>query len=201
MTALRLQTKFLLSMLAVSAGLTCTTLLVVRQSVRAQIRQEIARDLRNSVVTFQNFQRQRELTLTRSAQLLADLPNIRALMTTRDAPTIQDASRDVWQLAGSDLFLLADPSGKVMALHGVPPAFTPRMAQDGLAVALEGDRPSHWWYGGGHLYEVFLQPIYFGRAADNRLLATWLWGMRSTIGLRGMSARWLPARWRLRREI
>jgi signal transduction histidine kinase len=170
MTALRLQTKFLLSMLAVSAGLTCTTLLVVRQSVRAQIRQEIARDLRNSVVTFQNFQRQRELTLTRSAQLLADLPNIRALMTTRDAPTIQDASRDVWQLAGSDLFLLADPSGKVMALHGVPPAFTARMAQDGLAVALEGDRPSHWWYGGGHLYEVFLQPIYFGRAADNRLL-------------------------------
>jgi signal transduction histidine kinase len=170
MTALRLQTKFLLSMLAVSAGLTCTTLLVVRQSVRAQIRQEIARDLRNSVVTFQNFQRQRELTLTRSAQLLADLPNIRALMTTRDAPTIQDASRDVWQLAGSDLFLLADPSGKVMALHGVPPAFTTRMAQDGLAVALEGDRPSHWWYGGGHLYEVFLQPIYFGRAADNRLL-------------------------------
>jgi len=108
MSGLRLQTKFLLSMLAVSAGLTCTTLLVVRQSVRAQVRQEIARDLRNSVVTFQNFQRQRELTLTRSAQLFADLPNVRALMTTSDAPTIQDASRDVWQLAGSDLFLLAD---------------------------------------------------------------------------------------------
>jgi len=157
-------------MLAVSAGLTCTTLLVVRQSVRAQVRQEIARDLRNSVVTFQNFQRQRELTLTRSAQLLADLPNIRALMTTSDAPTIQDASRDVWQLAGSDLFLLADPSGKVMALHGVPPAFTPRMAQEGLQHALEGDRPNYWWYGGGHLYEVFLQPIYFGRVADNRRL-------------------------------
>jgi len=170
MSGLRLQTKFLLSMLAVSAGLTCTTLLVVRQSVRAQVRQEIARDLRNSVVTFQNFQRQRELTLTRSAQLLADLPNVRALMTTSDAPTIQDASRDVWQLAGSDLFLLADSSGKVMALHGVPPAFTPHMAQEGLQQALDGDRASYWWYGGGHLYEVFLQPIYFGRAADNRRL-------------------------------
>jgi len=170
MSGLRLQTKFLLSMLAVSAGLTCTTLLVVRQSVRAQVRQEIARDLRNSVVTFQNFQRQRELTLTRSAQLLADLPNIRALMTTSDAPTIQDASRSVWQLAGSDLFLLADPSGKVMALHGVPPDLTPHMAQEWLQRALEGDRPSYWWYGGGHLYEVFLQPIYFGRAAENRRL-------------------------------
>lgn len=166
----RLQTKFLLSMLAVSAGLTCTTLLVVRQSVREQIRQEIARDLQNSVVTFQNFQQQRELTLTRSAQLLADLPNVRALMTTRDAPTIQDASRDVWQLAGSDLFLLADPSGKVMALHGVPPAFTPRIAQEALPRTLQGDQASHWWYGAGHLYEVFLQPIYFGRPADNGLL-------------------------------
>ena len=28
----------------------------------------------------------------------------------------------------------------------------------------------HWWYGGQHLYEVILKPIYFGPAAENRLL-------------------------------
>jgi signal transduction histidine kinase len=170
MAGLRLQTKFLLSMLLVSAGLTFTTLLVVRQTVRGQIRQGIERDLRNSVVTFQDFQRQREATLTHTAQLIADLPDVRALMTTRDAPTIQDASRGVWQLAGSDLFLLGDPSGRVMALHGVPPEFTNKVAEDALAVALSAEPTNHWWYGGGHLYEVFLQPIYFGRAADHGLL-------------------------------
>jgi len=170
MGGLRLQTKFMLSMLLVSAGLTFTTLLVVRQTMRGQVRQGIERDLRNSVITFQNFQRSREETLTRTAQLIADLPDVRALMTTRDAPTIQDASRGVWQLSGSDLFLLSDPSGRVMALDGVPPEFTSQLAQSALGEALHGQQPNHWWYGGGHLYQVFLQPIYFGRADDHGLL-------------------------------
>jgi signal transduction histidine kinase len=170
MGGLRLQTKFLLSMLLVSAGLTFTTLLVVRQTVRDQIRQEIERDLLNSVATFRHFQQQREDGLTHNAQLIADLPDVRALMTTRDAPTIQDASQGVWQLSGSDLFLLSDPSGRVMALHGVSPEFTSHVAQDALKQALQTEQPNHWWYGGGHLYQVFLQPIYFGRAADHGLL-------------------------------
>jgi len=170
MTGLRLQTKFLLSMLLVSASLTFTTLLVVRLTVREQIRREIERDLRNSVVTFRDFQRQREETLTHAAELVADLPDVRALMTTRDVPTIQDASRGVWQLSGSDLFLLADASGKAMALHGVPAEFTNHVAQEALEATLRAEQPNHWWYGGGHLYQVFLQPIYFGRADDHGLL-------------------------------
>ena len=108
MGGLRLQTKFLLSMVLVSAALTFTTLYVVRRTVQQQVRLEIFRDLENSVSAFQNFQKQREITLERSAALLADLPNVRALMTTHDAATIQDASQDLWKLAGSDLLLLAD---------------------------------------------------------------------------------------------
>jgi len=65
--------------------------------------------------------KQREVTLERSAALLADLPIVRSLMTTHHAATIQDASHDLWNLAGSDLLLLADPSGKVMALQASPP--------------------------------------------------------------------------------
>ena len=74
MLKLRMRTKFLLSMLLISAGLTCTSLLLVRHSVQKQIRLEIFADLRNSVSTFQNFQHEREITLTHSAELLADLP-------------------------------------------------------------------------------------------------------------------------------
>ena len=78
MNGIRLRTKFLLSMVAVSATLTITTLLVVRYTVRQQVRVEIQRDLQNSVSAFHNFQTQREETLERSAALLADLPNVRA---------------------------------------------------------------------------------------------------------------------------
>src|SRR5438270_13270304 len=123
MLKLRMRTKFLLSMLLISAGLTCTSFLLVRHSVTKQVKKGIFSDLHNSVSTYQNFQRERELTLTHSAELLADLPILRALMTTQDEATIQDASNDVWRLAGSDLFVLADRNGHVVALHTTSPGF------------------------------------------------------------------------------
>jgi signal transduction histidine kinase len=170
MLKLRMRTKFLLSMLLISAGLTCTSLLVVRHSVQKQVRREIFADLRNSVSTFQSFQRERELTLTHSAELLADLPNLRALMTTQHEATIQDASSGLWRLAGSDLFLLADRSGRVVALHTASPGLTRDMAQQSLASTLKDESARQWWSGGQHLYEVFLRPIYFGPAEENRVL-------------------------------
>ena len=170
MGGLRLRTKFLLSMVAVSAALTLTTLLVVRRTVQQQVRAEIQRDLQNSVTTFRNFQKQREMTLERSAALLADLPNIRALMTTHDAATIQDASRDLWKLAGSDLLLLSDPAGKVMALQAAPSEITTAEAGEFLPAIVKQEETRHWWYVQGHLYEVFLQDIYFGPASQRNVL-------------------------------
>jgi len=166
MGSLRLRTKFLLSGVLVSAALTFATLYAVRRTVQRQVRLEIQRDLQNSVSAFRNFQGQREIMLERSAALLADLPNVRALMTTHDSATIQDASRGLWQLAGSDLLLLADSSGKVMALQATPPEITLREAQQFVPLEIAGER--HWWYVQGHLYEVFLQDIYFGQKTENR---------------------------------
>jgi signal transduction histidine kinase len=167
---LRMRTKFLLSMLVISAGLTWTSLWLVRHSVQEQVRKSIFADLHNSVGTFQNFQKERELTLTHSAELLADLPNLRALMTTSHEATIQDASTDLWRLAGSDLFLLADREGRVAALHTTSPGFSREMAQRALGSPLNSETSGQWWFGAQHLYQVFLKPIYFGPAAENRLL-------------------------------
>src|SRR5215471_14469682 len=133
---LRLRTKFLLSMILISSALTCTSLLLVRRTVQTQVRSEIVTGLRNSAEAFQNFQRQREATLARSADLLADLPNLRALMTTQHEATIQDASTDSWRLAGSDLFVLANHAGKVVALHTSTSGFTRELAQESLAKTL-----------------------------------------------------------------
>jgi signal transduction histidine kinase len=180
MGRIRLRTKFLLSMVVVSAALTFTTLLVVRHTVQQQVRLGIQRDLQNSVSAFHNFQKQREVTLERSAALLADLPNVRALMTTHDAATIQDAARDLWQLGGSDLLLLADSSGKVMALQAAPQEITVRQGQDFFPTVFPNDvlreETRHWWYVEGHLYEVFLQDIYFGPASGHHVLGYLLLG-------------------------
>jgi signal transduction histidine kinase len=176
MGGIRLRTKFLLSMVVVSAALTFTTLLVVRRTVQQEVRLGIQRDLQNSVSAFHNFQKQREVTLERSAALLADLPNVRALMTTHDPATIQDASRDLWQLAGSDLLLLADSSGKVMALQATPQEITVREGQDFFPLVVSREETRHWWYVEGHLYEVFLQDIYFGPASGHQILGYLLLG-------------------------
>jgi signal transduction histidine kinase len=155
-------------MVLISAGLTSLSLLLVRQSVQSQARQDIVAGLQNSVSTFLSFHREEQTTLSHSADLLADLPDLRALMTTNHEATIQDGSAPIWRLADSDLFVLADTAGKVVALHTNARGFTRDMAQSSLNSSLE--RQDRWWFGAGHLYAVFLEPIYFGPASANRLL-------------------------------
>ncbi len=170
MNGIRLRTKFLLSMVAVSATLTFATLLAVEHAVQRQARVGIERDLQNSVSAFRNFQTQREWTLERSVALLADLPTVRAMMTTRDSATIQDASRDLWHLAGSDLLILADGSERVVALQAAAREITIRQGQEFFSQIVSHEETRHWWYVDGHLYEVFLEDIYFGPVSDQRVL-------------------------------
>jgi len=167
---LRLRTRFLLSMLLITAGLTTTSLLLVRRSIQRNVRQGIVVNLRNSVNTFENFQHERETMLTRSAELLAYLPITRAIMSNSDPVTIQDASGAVWQIARSDLFVLIDRSGKVVALHTKTPGFTREAAEKYFQQSLGEEDSSHWWFGAHHLYQAFVRPIYFGSRADGHML-------------------------------
>jgi len=162
----RLRTKFLLSLLIISASLTCSTLLVVRHRVQLQVREQIRQALESSVVTFQHFQQQRETTLERSSALLASVPILKSLMTSEDPLTIQDGSTELWQTIGSDLFVLADRSGRLMALHADTPEFSQPQALDLLQQSLRNEASRDWWFAGGHLFQVFLQPIYFGDPAN-----------------------------------
>jgi signal transduction histidine kinase len=166
----RLRTRFLLSMVLITAGLTALSLLVVRHSVRSHVREGIAQDLRNSVTTFQNFQHDREVMLTHSAELVAYLPITRAILTAHDPATIQDASKDVWPLTGSDLLVLANRNGKVVALHTKSPGFTREAAQEYFERSLKEEDFSHWWFGDHRLYQTFVQPVYFGSKTEGQLL-------------------------------
>lgn len=166
----RLRTRFLLSMVLITFGLTALSLLVVRHSVQNHVREGIAQDLRNSVTTFRNFQHDREMTLTHSAELVAYLPITRSIMTASDPATIQDASKDLWPLTGSDLLAMADRNGAVVALHTKTAGFTRAAAQNYFERSLSEEDSSHWWYGNHHLYQTFVQPVYFGSKTDGSLL-------------------------------
>ncbi len=170
MGRVRLRTKFLIAMLLTSAGLTAVSLLIVQHTVANQVRRDLGNDLANSVETFRNAQKDREAVLARSAKLIADLPSLKALMTSRHPPTIQDASDEMFRLSGGDLFALLDPSGEFVGFHTKAPGINRSQAQQLVQHRNPLDQPLQWWFADGHLYEVVLTPIYFGPPADNSLL-------------------------------
>jgi signal transduction histidine kinase len=170
--AIRLRTKFLIAMLLISAGLTAASLLIVQRIVEHQVRQNLNLDLSNSVETFRNFQKEREESLARSARLLADLPTLKSLMTSRHPPTIQDASLEPFRLSGGDLFALVDQSNQIVGFHTRSPGITQQQAQELRDRQVAGSLSPQWWFAGGHLYEVFLAPIYFGPESSNSVLGT-----------------------------
>jgi signal transduction histidine kinase len=107
--------------------------------------------------------------LSRSAALLAELPTLKALMTT-DAPTIQDGATPFFRLSLSDLMVLSDNSGKVMALHMSRPGWTREAAERHLKMSIDKGASANWWYDEGRLYWVFLRPITAGNGSGERQL-------------------------------
>ncbi|HET9742805.1 MAG TPA: HAMP domain-containing sensor histidine kinase [Terriglobales bacterium] len=176
MTRTRIRTKLLIVMLFVFCVFCCVSLLLIHYSVQRQARENLKTDLQGSVAAFENAQHLRNIALARTAALLANLPSLKALMTTRDAPTIKDAAADFWRLSATDLFLLADREGKVVALHAQGVDLNPATAQELLHSSLNAGATSDWWFGAEHLYEVAWQPIYFGPEREQNELGVVLVG-------------------------
>ncbi len=169
MTHLRLRTQLLIATLLLIGALTSASLLIVRYTVRSQVDQQVQAGVSASIQAFRSVQRQREPQLSRSAALLAELPTLKALMTT-DAPTIQDGATPFFRLSLSDLMVLSDNSGKVMALHMSRPGWTREAAERHLKMSIDKGDSANWWYDEGRLYWVFLRPITAGNGSSERQL-------------------------------
>jgi len=167
---LRLRTQLLIATLVIICALLGALLLVVRHTVRAEIAKEVQESTNESLRAFKNVQQERELQLSRTAAMLAELPTLKALMTTQHALTIQDASEPLWKLAGSQLFLVAKPDGHVLGFHSTVPGWTPEVAEANLLKSLEQGDDAAWWYGRDQLYRVFLRPITAGTDNERRQL-------------------------------
>lgn len=165
-----LRVKFLLAVTLISALLTSAVLLIVQYRVRVHVRDEIAQSLTDSIVTFQRLEHERGFTYERAVELVATLPPLRAAMTSDDAVTIQDASTMFWELVGSDLFVLANRAGRIVAFHASPAGIDAAAARSPMARGASAGQSSDWWYLNGHLFEVFFEPIYFGSVDQAHVL-------------------------------
>ncbi len=156
------------AMALIIGSATFGSLLIVRHRMGASVTDELVEDLARSVVTFKNLEVERQNALERENALLADLPSLKALMTTSDSRTIEDGGIEFWKVSGADLFALANSEGQVVAAyaHG-----------ERLDKALRGDlgtvltQPSiRFLVSGNSLYACSVRPLYFGRKEDGTLL-------------------------------
>jgi len=161
-----LRTQLLIATVIIVFTLTGTTLLIVRHTVASEIQKQVHEATQESVRTFESVQQQRETQLSRSAEILANLPTLKALMTTDHAPTIQDGSETFWKLSGSDLFVLARPNHMVVALHANQLNWTIDASQKQIDRSTKAGEGASWWYDNGLLYWAFLQPITAGSGRD-----------------------------------
>src|SRR4029434_6029630 len=94
-----LRSRLLLPLVFVIAGLTCATLLVARHSTETQAQAQIEQEARNAILTVQAALNQRELILSKKADLLAMV----AYIGNGDPSAIEDISEDAWQSNDCDL--------------------------------------------------------------------------------------------------
>lgn len=164
---IRTRTMLVAPLVLVIAIVTGSSLLIVRSRVREQVAESLAADLDHSVETFQNLQRERREALIRENKLLADLPSLKALMTTRDPRTIEDGAVEFWKVSGNDLFALAVQDGRILTTYtqGGASAELKNKLQE-----LVSTPAKHFLLSDDRLFEFSVQPLYFGSQTSGTLL-------------------------------
>src|SRR5947208_2567531 len=66
--------------------------------------------------------------------------------------------------------MLAETNRMVMSVNSAYRKVTTTMAQAELARSSTAEASTYWWFLGGHLYQVFLNPIYSGRPPTRQFL-------------------------------
>lgn len=160
----------MVSLLAVSLGLTATCLLIIRLSVSQEIRRGLDADISHSLHTFRNIADQRNQMLAREAALLADLPSLKALLATQDRQTIQDGSRAFWTTSGSDFFAVSATNGKLFTYFNRGPALDEKQVTVGLQACMGDPDQTCLVAFGDRLYQLSIQPLYFGPATNGSQL-------------------------------
>jgi signal transduction histidine kinase len=90
----------------------------VNVAVTAQAESELRRGVEEAGTLLAEYRSTLFEHFTREARLVADLSNLKAAIDTKDARTVQPIADEYQRRIGSDLFVVTDPSGRVLAEAG-----------------------------------------------------------------------------------
>ncbi|MGA8731395.1 MAG: ATP-binding protein [Terracidiphilus sp.] len=169
------------------ASATFVSLLTIRHRLQEVVMANLSADLLRSIATFEDMQAQRMSALDRENSLLADLPSLKALMTTSDERTIQDGAIEFWKVGGNDLFALANRDGHIVAAYAGGRPATSTLRTD-LEPLLSGS-PRPYVISENRLIACSVKPLYFGSQAEGTILGYVISGFSIDQGAVGQLSR------------
>ena len=157
--------KFYLLVLGGLISFVVVQMIVVNTIVNRESTKMLQEDLQKKTMTFKEFQ---ELRL-KEVRLVSTLPFIRALLGTRDTPTILQFGRDLKDKIGNDLFIFTDSDGIVLARTDGQGAGEDISAHDILGQTLNGVEATGLYRIENDLYHFTAFPILFRGSTLNTI--------------------------------
>jgi len=149
-----------------SAALTMVCMGIAIYLVNVRVTASAEEELRHGLVQTGATVDQQRATLsdvfTVQARLVADLPKLKAAVDTGDVPTVTPVAEEYQRQLGSDLFLVTDRAGRVLAsIPGAPPAVPPA-ALPTIREAQAGREGTAFWVAPEGILQVVSVPIAVG---------------------------------------
>lgn len=135
----------------------------VNVAVTAQAENELQRGLQEAGTLLEEYRTTLFGHFSRETRLIADLPKLKAALYTKDAATVQPLAEEYQRSIGSDLFVLTNPAGQVLAeagrLHA--PRGNPA-AEHAIRQAMQGREAVSLWPHPGGVIQVVTVPSSIG---------------------------------------
>lgn len=142
---------------------------VVAEAIKGTLR----KDVLAAQKVFLEFERLRAEELIAKTRMAADVPQLKAVVTTEgiDHATILDAAADVRRLIGSDIFMVVNQGGQLLASVTEPDRHGENIGKwKPVAAALRGEVSYELWLEGSSVRQVAAVPFLFGEEVAGALL-------------------------------
>jgi signal transduction histidine kinase len=135
----------------------------VNIAVTTQAERELQRGVEEAGTLLEEYRTTLFEHFSRETRLIADLPRLKAALDTKDPDTVQPVAEDYQRTIGSDLFVVTNPAGQVLAEAGRlhMPTADPA-ARDAIHRATLGHEAVSLWHGPGGVIQVVSVPSVIG---------------------------------------
>src|SRR5688500_12525159 len=131
----------------------------VNVTVTSEAERELRRELTEAGAVVDEYRTLLFGHFLREARLLADLPKLKALLTT-DAATVREPANEYRRQIDSDVLILTGPDGTVLASPGLDPASRlDAQARAAIGTAVAGQEHTWFWPQAGGVLQMASLPV------------------------------------------